>query len=894
MKPIRPRGRPMQPKTRKFGRRSALFLGAVLGGVLIASCQTTDIKASKSHFLRPTDPPAHITAGADLPPDVIAQKDGVDPGTREEVYTITVTEMPVRDLLFALARDANKNIDVYPGISGRVTLSAIDQTLPQILDRVSKQVGIRYEIDGETVIVSPDKAYLKIYQVDYINVERDAKSGNKVSSQVSTGETNSANKGTTNLTSSDTSSNDANQSMTHLTTSSSSRFWRTLTQNIQSILGSEARVSMVDSGTSATSGGGTSVGLGDKMGKSGSSSGPIPGVIPAAGAGDILGGIVPPTGGGLDTNVSSGSEPPGTVSINPEAGIISVFASSAQHDRIQKYLDTVLDNVHRQVLIESTVVEVELNDDFREGVDWNQVFSHTSGVTFTGAFSKMNPVDSPMDFFTINHNTGQGSNGPIGVALKALESFGNTKVLSSPKIMALNNQAALLKVVRNEVFFTLESTATATTNNGTTTTTGTAAAATAQVPVFNTRVNTVPVGLIMSVTPQISDQDIVNLNVRPTISRIYAWKNDPNPALQRNTTTTGLEAPVISQIPEIEVKEMETMMRVHSGQVAVMGGLMQDETKELTNGLPVLGRLPGVGFLFSNQEHQAKKTELVIFLRPVVMTQGKPREMKPQQAKNAQKMVHATAQPVRKANQQPGAGKDGSQPGQPGKDMGQPAKDNPVPEKKETPEKGGRKGNELVPTEPAVKNQEIPSPSAMAPGGSYLDFTMPGGVGSLGTNGGNPAPTGGLPADVGQSAANTIAPTPARPALPPEEQEDPSMPMDNADRQAYDRQPALNQLSQLPPGFTRSPGPGRGNNHAAVGRGDVFLELGSYRQKALADNVQSQISAMGLPITREQAIVAGTPYQRVRSGPYGSQKEANQARDRIASLTGIQARLASQ
>lgn len=891
MKPIRPRGRPMQPKTRKFGRRSALFLGAVLGGVLIASCQTTDIKASKSHFLRPTDPPAHITAGADLPPDAIVQKDGVDPGTHEEVYTITVTEMPVRDLLFALARDANKNIDVYPGITGRVTLSAIDQTLPQILDRVAKQVGIRYEIDGETVIVSPDKAYLKIYQVDYINVERDAKSGNKVSSQVSTTQSNgtSSNSNVVNLTGSSQATTDANQSMTNLTTSSSSRFWRTLTQNIQSILGSEARVSLVEGGASVASGIGSTAaaGVGDKLGKAGVPSGPVPGVIPAAGATDLLGGIVPPTGGGMEGSGVLGNDSSGSVSINPEAGVITVFASSAVHERIQKYLDTVLDNVHRQVLIESTVVEVELNDDFREGVDWNQVFSHTSGVTFTGAFSKMNPVDAPMDFFTINHGTGQGSNGPIGVALKALESFGNTKVLSSPKIMALNNQAALLKVVRNEVFFTLESTATASSTPATGTTTGTAAAATAQVPVFNTRINTVPVGLIMSVTPQISDQDIVNLNVRPTISRIYAWKNDPNPALQRNTTTTGLETSVVSQIPEIEVKEMETMMRVHSGQVAVMGGLMQDETKEVSNGLPVLGRLPGVGFLFSNQQHEAKKTELVIFLRPVVMTQGKPREMKPQQAKNMQKMVHVTAQPVKKANQQPAAGKDAAQPGQPARDIGQPAKDSPVPEKKDTPEKGGPKGNEAAPVEPTGKNQEAPLPSAMAPGGSYLDFTMPGGVGSLGANAATP--TGGLPVDVGQSAANTIAPTPARPALPADEQEDPAMPMDGGDRQ-----PAVSQLSQLPPGFTRSPGAGRGSHTTGSRGGDVFLELGSYRQKALADNVQSQISAMGLPITREQAIVAGTPYQRVRSGPYGSQKEANQARDRIASLTGIQARLAAQ
>ncbi|MBF8272636.1 MAG: pilus (MSHA type) biosis protein MshL [Magnetococcales bacterium] len=828
----------------KGRRRGAWILGTILGGVLIASCQTTDIKASKSHFLRPTDPPAHITGGTDIPPEVVAElKDGIKPGSRDEVYTITVTEMPVRDLLFALARDANKNIDVYPGISGRVTLSAIDQTLPQILDRVAKQVGIRYEIDGETVIVSPDRPYLKIYQVDYINVTRDSVSANKVSTQLDT----------SNLVNPDMSGADANQSSSSLTTHSTNRFWRTLTQNIQSIIGSEKNNAFADGGSSAGSGG------------VGSISGTSSSVIPAAGADGGVGAIVPPDGGGaMDVSGSSGvGDKEGIVAVNPEAGLISVYASSTQHERIQRYLDTVLDNVHRQVLIESTVVEVELGDGFQEGVDWNKVFS-PAGIAVKGVFSTMNPIDKPLDFFTIQR-TG-GSDGTVSAALKVLETFGNMKVLSSPKIMALNNQSALLKVVQNKVFFTLESSTTAPSTAATTT----PSTATAQIPVFNTKIHTVPVGLIMSVTPQISDNDIVSLNVRPTISRITSWINDPNPALQRNTLTTGLEEAVISRIPEIEVKEMETMMRVHSGQVAVMGGLMQDRTDEKSNGIPVLGRLPGIGFLFGNQERDTHKSELVIFLRPVVMSQGKPRNVKDvlvQQSKKPQAMVQS------------------EKPGQKSAPVAPAAKDVPALDKGETLENG--QGDGAIP-EP-VETQEVPAPAAMAPGGSYLDFTMPGGVVSVDANPG-PAGASGTKAAANAGDANAsahIAPPPAQPALlPDEEEEGPALPMDYPGHEAYDRWPDRRPVS----GMARGGAPGMAK---APAQGGVYLELGSFRQQALADNVQSQVSAMGLPISREQAMVAGTPYQRVRSGPYGNRKEASQARDRISSLTGIQAKLAA-
>jgi general secretion pathway protein D len=104
---------------------------------------------------------------------------------------------------------------------------------------------------------------------------------------------------------------------------------------------------------------------------------------------------------------------------------------------------------------------------------------------------------------------------------------------------------------------------------------------------------------------------MVMMDVRPTISRIIGYVNDPNPALA--------QANVVSKIPEIQTREIESLLRVKSGDIAVMGGLMQDATNNLSDEVPVLGQIPYLGNLFKNKNNTHTKSELVIFLRPVVI-----------------------------------------------------------------------------------------------------------------------------------------------------------------------------------------------------------------------------------------------------------------------------------
>ena len=221
------------------------------------------------------------------------------------------------------------------------------------------------------------------------------------------------------------------------------------------------------------------------------------------------------------------------------------------------------------------------------------------------------PDFAPMSFYFEIYRSGEQRNHKfrlwngdtdLTAMLRMLESFGTLRVLSSPKISVLNNQSSVLKVVDNKVYFTL------------TVTPGTAATSTtpATAATYSTTATTVPIGFLMSVVPQISEGNEITLNLRPTISRITGYVNDPNPDLAK--------AGVSNRVPEVQTREMESMMRVQSGDIAILGGLMQDSRDKTSDEIPGLNNLPSIGNLFKYRNETSKKSELVIFLRPTVLT----------------------------------------------------------------------------------------------------------------------------------------------------------------------------------------------------------------------------------------------------------------------------------
>ena len=501
-------------------------------------------------------------------------------------YSVVVREVPVKELLFALARDTKQNIDVHPAVQGRVTLNAINETLPAILERIAKQVDMRYHTQGNTIFVEPDDAYLKTYKVDYVNMSRDASSSIGVSGQIAGGNVPGAT-GATGSTGPGT-----NTSSTTVNTTSKNDFWEILRQNVQSILSASKALTVTSEEKAARAEAIRSereerLAQAEAVARAG------------AGATNLF------TTAFSNAPQSSFGDVKNDVVINPVAGTVSVMATERQHALVQQYLDSVSASIQRQVLIEATIAEVQLSDNYQAGVDWTK-FTRAGGDGFTFSQQLIGANLASPPFASIAYANQAGGNASTAL-LKLLEQFGNTRVLSSPKLMALNNQTALLKVVDNVVYFNVQAQTTATANVAAFTT-------------FTTTPQTVPVGVIVSLTPQINDKGIVNLTVRPTISRITSFVDDPNPSLQVDANGNALKSPVKNQVPQVQVREMESVLQVGSGQTVILGGLMQDSVQRNRDQVPGLGSLPVVGDAFSFRNDQISKTELVIFIRPTVVS----------------------------------------------------------------------------------------------------------------------------------------------------------------------------------------------------------------------------------------------------------------------------------
>src|SRR5689334_17110039 len=196
-----------------------------------------DIPPSQGHISAPV-PAAKPEPQAAIPPParVSTYVPPPKPSVKPQTYSVVVNEVPVKELLLALARDTKQNIDIHPGISGLVSLNAINETLPAILDRISKQVNLRYRTEGNTIIVSPDSAYMRTYNVPYVNMSRETSSSIGVSGEVSSG--GGAITGAGSSAGAGGGASTGGSSSTTVRTMSKNDFWTVLTENIRSILAS--------------------------------------------------------------------------------------------------------------------------------------------------------------------------------------------------------------------------------------------------------------------------------------------------------------------------------------------------------------------------------------------------------------------------------------------------------------------------------------------------------------------------------------------------------------------------------------------------------------------------------------------------------------------------------
>jgi general secretion pathway protein D len=530
------------------------------------------------------------------------------------LINLVVREAPVQEVLFALAQESGLNFDVHPALNGKVTLNAQQQSVPAILARMARQIDMYYEWSEGVWLVTPDTPVIRSYKLNYVNMSRDTYGYIGVASEINgtgRGGTAAANNGGAQIQALPAAGGSSNSSRTAVTSQSRYHLWESVVENVQLLLDETDQATSARAELMAQLPGHVAMpmNLADNTQNS------------TANNEKMVGESSPPLQ--EKTQQAQRRWRASKLIANAETGILTIRASQSQQAQVKAYLESVMQVAARQVLIEATIVEVELNKSFQMGIDWSRLSASAQqrgwalSQSLGSDAAQLNRATGQWESNNSKNALGQNNGnvafmlsylnplsrfGNLSASVTLLEQFGKTRVLSSPKLMVLNNQTAILKVVDNLVYFTIQSQISqSSSNNG------------ANLQAVTTTANTVPVGLVMAVTAQINSHQRVNLNVRPTVSKVLRYVEDPNPQLGSGGSR------IVSSVPEIQVREMESVLNVASGHIAVLGGLMQDDQREFSDRVPGLSRLPVIGQAFIGKNQAAKKTELIVFLRPTVI-----------------------------------------------------------------------------------------------------------------------------------------------------------------------------------------------------------------------------------------------------------------------------------
>lgn len=276
----------------------------------------------------------------------------------------------------------------------------------------------------------------------------------------------------------------------------------------------------------------------------------------------------------------------GSIKADEKYNRVVVSALPGKMEEVEKTIRQ-LDSKIKQVLIEAKIVRVTLTPDLEYGIDWQRVFSYGGGNTDKKIFNFEStfPVDPALSAFGRLILGRVAATGSPELIIAALKTVGETKLLSSPRISALNNEEAKIFVGTREVYTTSSTTSGA---GGNTTATS---------------VNFVDVGIQLKVTPTINEDGFVLLKIAPEVSRVDRF----------------FETPEGDQVPVVDTTNASTRVMVQDGNTIIIGGLIKDETTRTTQKLPILGDIPYIGNAFKHVREDTEKTELVVFLTPHII-----------------------------------------------------------------------------------------------------------------------------------------------------------------------------------------------------------------------------------------------------------------------------------
>lgn len=522
--------------------------------LLLTACQVTKKNDAKAHKevlqLAQDKQVSELLLPEDIESELYADLDEPSMGITIEEKRIDISARDVDARLFfaSLISDSDYSVAIHPNVTGEITLSLKQVTLAEAIAVIEDMYGYEVKLKGRIYHIYPAGMRVASFTLDYLFMNR---GGGSRTAVLSGGLTESNENNNSNNSSSNSSSDSSSASYNDADSMKSKEFEGKLYSD------NEQTGTVITTITSTN------------------------------------------YWAYLESKIKSllDSKKGRDVIISPMSGVITVRAYPNEIRVVRDFLEKETDHLSRQVILEMQLIEVVLNDEYQQGISWSNVPENISTVTSKVLFSS---TATMADSLIKNIIGGGGSlsfsSGDFSAIVSLLETQGDVNILSKPRITAMNNQKAVIKVGGDEYFVT---------NVSTTTVTGTATTSTPNIeltPFF--------AGISVDVTPKINDDGSVLLHIHPSIIDIEE---------QIKTIDFGTGGVLTIPVAKSDVRETDTIVKAQSGDVIVIGGLMKTIETDLVSKIPLLGDIPWLGELFTNRNKVNHKTELVILVKPQVV-----------------------------------------------------------------------------------------------------------------------------------------------------------------------------------------------------------------------------------------------------------------------------------